>query len=143
MADATHVLSLRDGLLSVAADEHVEDLSLSIANEVLELYASHPLGRLNIQGSALAGLGAVRLNGRELPVTIGRRRDSLDIPAAAWGKLGTRNSGTMNPRTVNNRTPNNQALNTRTVNTWEQEHEHKEQEPGPRNLDHGTVLCAE
>jgi hypothetical protein len=123
MADATHVLSLRDGLLSVAAEDHVEDLSLSLTNEVLELHASHPLCRLNIQGSALAGVATVRLNGRELAVAFGERRDSLDIPAAAWAAAPT--------------------VNTRAMNTWGREHERTAPEPGPRNLDRGTVLCVE
>jgi uncharacterized heparinase superfamily protein len=122
IADATHVLSLRDGLLSVSADDHVEDLSLSATGELLELYASHPLGRLNIQGSALAAIRSVRLNGRELPIAFQGRRDSLDIPTAAWPEARTLNTSTVNPR--------------------EQEHE-PEREPGPRNLDHGRVLCVE
>ena len=69
VADGTHMLSLRDGLLSVAADDHVDDLFLSIDGDRLELFASHPVGRLHIQGAALAGISLIRLNGRELPAT--------------------------------------------------------------------------
>jgi len=119
IADGRHVLSLRDGLLSVAADDHLDDLSLSMTTDVLELFASHPLGRLNIQGSALAGVSAVRLNGRDLPVTVRGRRDSLEIPASAWADA-------------------------RTVNTREPKRERSAlPEPGIRNLEHGTVVCVE
>jgi hypothetical protein len=119
IADGTHVLSLRDGLLSVAADDHLDDLSLSMTTDVLELFASHPLGRLNIQGSALASMSAVRLNGRDLPVTFSGRRDSLEIPASAWADA-------------------------RTPNTSEQKQERGAlPEPGTRNLEHGTVVCVE
>ena len=52
----THVLSLRDGLLSVEADDHLDDLRVTIAGDVLEVSASRPLARLRLQGSVLAGI---------------------------------------------------------------------------------------
>ena len=84
VADATHVLSLRDGLLSVAADDHVDDLTIAIDGDVLHLSASRPLPRLQLHGSALTALTVARVNGRELPVSFPGRRDSLEIAASEW-----------------------------------------------------------
>jgi hypothetical protein len=84
VADATHVLSLRDGLLGISADDHLDDLTISIEGGVLRLVASRPLPRLRLQGSALTPITVAHVNGRELPVGFADRRDSLEIAASAW-----------------------------------------------------------
>jgi hypothetical protein len=86
LADASHVLSLREGLLSVAADDHVDDLCIAIDHGVLDVTASHPLPRLRLQGSALTGITAARVNGRELAVGSSGRRDAFVIAASAWAE---------------------------------------------------------
>jgi hypothetical protein len=85
VADAAHVLSLRDGLISIAADDYVDDLTVALRHGVLELVASRPLGRIHLQGTPLTGVTAARVNGRELPRRMrGTRRDSLLVPASSW-----------------------------------------------------------
>ncbi len=74
IADATQVLSLREGLLSLAADDHIDDLHLSIVDGVMELVASRPLARLHLQGAALTHVVLVTLNGRELHLPAGGPR---------------------------------------------------------------------
>ncbi len=118
VADGTHVLSLRDGLLSIAADDHVDDLFLSIDGDRMELFASHPVGRLHLQGRALTGITLVRLNGRELPVTSAGRRDSLVIAASAWADAPTPAANVARRR--------------------EQRHE-----PGSQHVEARTIVCVE
>jgi hypothetical protein len=125
IADATHVLSLRDGLLSIAADDRVDDLSVSIDGDGLQLFASHPIPRLHLQGSVVAGITFVRLNGRELAVTAGERRDSLMIPASAWAESPTRPAAPCRPTEP------------------EQQERNESRAPATRNLEHGTVVCVE
>jgi uncharacterized heparinase superfamily protein len=94
MADGTHALALRDGVLSAAADGHVTDLHATIAGGVLEMTASQPLPRLRLEGRPLATVTLARLNGRELPVNYTGRTDSLLIATSAWGDPGAPTDGT-------------------------------------------------
>jgi hypothetical protein len=80
LADASHLLSLRAGLVSVASDTHVEDLHLSVHRESLDLRASMPPPRLRLEGSGLAGVRSLRLNGRELR----RREEPIEVIGADW-----------------------------------------------------------
>jgi uncharacterized heparinase superfamily protein len=84
VADATRVLCLREDLLSVAADDHVHDLTIAIEGGVLDLWASHPVPRVQLQGSALTTVAVARVNGRELPAGLPGRHASLEIAASAW-----------------------------------------------------------
>jgi hypothetical protein len=134
VADATYVLSSHGGLLSMAADDHVDDLSIVIRGEVLELSSSRPLARLLLHGEALAAIVTARVNGRELPRSLrGTRRDSLIVPPEAWveRRRVNRDTGAANlesrtanlePRTANvelrtgpEREPSTQHLEVRTA----------------------------
>ena len=84
IADATHLLPLRDGLLSIAADDHINDLHVVVAGDVLELVACGPIPRISLQGAALTRLARVKLNGREVPVNIEGCAASLVIAASEW-----------------------------------------------------------
>jgi hypothetical protein len=54
LVDASHALALRDGLISVAADEPLRDLHASVADGVLRLVTSQPPGQLRVEGSGIA-----------------------------------------------------------------------------------------
>jgi hypothetical protein len=84
VADASHVLAMRDGLLSVAADDHLADLHIAVDGDVLALSASQPPPRLRLQGAAVGAIRQLRLNRREAPAIPRGQRDALVIPAADW-----------------------------------------------------------
>jgi uncharacterized heparinase superfamily protein len=54
IVDASHALALRDGLLSVAADEPIRDLHARVANGVLHLTTSEPPRQLRVEGHGFA-----------------------------------------------------------------------------------------
>jgi uncharacterized heparinase superfamily protein len=83
LVDASHALALRDGWLSIAMSEPARDLHLQLNEDVLELCASEPPRQLRILGGALAGLRAIRLNGRSHPV-VSDPPDTLVISGADW-----------------------------------------------------------
>jgi hypothetical protein len=83
LVDASHALALRDGWLSIAMSEPARDLHLRLNEDVLELCASEPPRQLRILGGALAGLRAIRLNGRSHPV-VSDPPDTLVISGADW-----------------------------------------------------------
>ena len=84
LIDASHALALRDGLLSVAVTERVRDLHLQVNDDLLELCASEPPPQLRIQGGALRGVRAIRLNGRSHPLIVTDRPETLLISGADW-----------------------------------------------------------
>ena len=84
LADGTYALSQHDGAISVAADDYMTDLHLSLTGDTLELAASRPPARLHLQGAALERVRRARLNGRELPVVLHGRSDSLIVTGSAW-----------------------------------------------------------
>ena len=84
--DASHVLALRDGWLSLAADEPVDDVHVELAGDRIEIVASRPAPRLRLQGTAVAQGAAVHLNGRELPASARERTDSIVALPVHWGE---------------------------------------------------------
>ena len=81
---ASHALALRDGWISIAADDPIADLHASVKDGVLDLYASEPPPQLRIQGSAIRGLRSVRLNHRDLPPPTADHADTLVISGVDW-----------------------------------------------------------
>jgi len=84
LVDASHALALRDGWLSIAMSEPVRDLHLQLNDDVLEMCASEPPHQLRLLGGAVAGIRAIRLNGRSLPLPVTDSRESLMISGADW-----------------------------------------------------------
>jgi hypothetical protein len=84
--DASHVLALREGWVSVAADEPIADLYLESANDVLDLWASAPTARLRLQGAMVSAARAIRVNGRELPDYARERTDSVIVLPTHFGE---------------------------------------------------------
>jgi hypothetical protein len=88
VCDASHVLALREGWLSIAADGAVQDLYLEIVNDRIELSSSLPPPRLRIQGALVAETSGVRLNGRELHSDGYERADTVAAASSCWGEPG-------------------------------------------------------
>jgi hypothetical protein len=65
------VQALHVGGFRLAADAPVVDLHMRFDGPALELRAADPPARLRLQGDILAKLAAIRLNGREWPITPG------------------------------------------------------------------------
>jgi uncharacterized heparinase superfamily protein len=84
VVDASHVLALRDGWLSIETSEPVRDLHIQFDDDVLQLSASEPPRQLRLLGGALLGLRSIRLNGRDYPLPVGDPPDTLLISGANW-----------------------------------------------------------
>jgi hypothetical protein len=84
IADGAHALALADGLVSVAADRPLDDLHVGILGDVIELTASAPPPRLQVQGAAVSRARLVRVNGRDVPLSRDGRVDSMVVTAADW-----------------------------------------------------------
>jgi len=84
LIDASHLLALRDGRISVAASDPILDLHVGLRDGVLDLHASAPPPQLRLQGGALCGLLRIRLNGREMLPPRLDRPDTLTICGADW-----------------------------------------------------------
>jgi uncharacterized heparinase superfamily protein len=85
LVDGSHALALRDGGIDIEADGPVADLHVALSDGVLHLFASTPPRRLRIQGSAIARLQGVSLNGRPAPPDPAGHTETLLIPGADWG----------------------------------------------------------
>jgi hypothetical protein len=86
LADGSHALALRDDWISVEADEPVPDLHMVVSDTALELSASEPPRQLRIQGTCIAQLRAVYLNGRPYPRPSTDRPHTLLIAGGEWGQ---------------------------------------------------------
>jgi hypothetical protein len=84
LADGAHALALADGLISLAADGGVDDLHAQFDRDSIELTATVPPPRLQVQGAAVSRVRTVRANGREIPVLRPGRVDTIVIHAADW-----------------------------------------------------------
>jgi len=80
LTDVSQLLSLRDGLVSIVSETHVDDLHCRIDGEYLDLCAGRPPSDLRLEGSALAAVRIVRLNGREL----GRTGEAIELLSSDW-----------------------------------------------------------
>ena len=65
LADVSHLLALQDGLISVASEVRVPDLHISVEREAIDIVSTSPPPYLRLDGSSLASVKRVRLNGRE------------------------------------------------------------------------------
>lgn len=84
--DASHVLALRDGWLSVAASEPVTDLYLEFVDDVIDIWSSAPVSRVRLQGALVRDARVVRVNGRDLPDDARERADSLIVLPSHFGE---------------------------------------------------------
>lgn len=85
LIDATHVLAVHDGGLSVAADTPVAELHIGFGDRTMDLWTAEPPARLRLQGNILAKLGGIRLNGRDWPFTsLENTRSGLVIDGSHW-----------------------------------------------------------
>lgn len=84
LVDASDALALRDGWISVAASEPMRDLHATLADGLLELFASEPPPQLRLQGGAIRELHRIRLNRREIPRPRSDRPDTLVIYGVDW-----------------------------------------------------------
>ncbi|MGE0446234.1 MAG: alginate lyase family protein [Vicinamibacterales bacterium] len=94
LADGAHALALGDGLISVAADRPVDDLHVAIEADAIELTASVPPPRIQLQGAAVSRARLARLNGREIALARPGRIDTIAIPAAEWSAPPARETRT-------------------------------------------------
>jgi hypothetical protein len=89
IVDATHALSMRADGMTLTASETMPDLHLSIDQAgVLSMWASSPPAVLRLEGSVIATLRGIRLNGRELPVAA--PRDVRLIHGGEWRSIAPR-----------------------------------------------------
>ena len=84
VVDASHVLALCDGWLSLESSEPVRDLHVRLEDDVLHLSASEPPRQLRLLGSALLRIRTIRLNGRSYPRAVADPPDTLLISGADW-----------------------------------------------------------
>jgi hypothetical protein len=84
IADGAHALALGDGLISLAADRPVDDLHVAMRGDAIELTASIPPPRIQLQGAAISRTRLVRINGRDIGLARRGRVDTIVIPAAEW-----------------------------------------------------------
>lgn len=89
LVDATHALAIRDGWLSVAADDRIADLHVALADNRLDVRASVPPPVLRLQGGAVDRSRPVLLNGREVPLAAFGHSKTAVLTAAHWGDVGT------------------------------------------------------
>jgi hypothetical protein len=88
MCDANHLLALREGWLSVAADALVKDLYLEVLDDRIDVWSSSPVPRLRLQGALVAAARAIRVNGRDVPAAARERADSVIVTSSSWGEPG-------------------------------------------------------
>ena len=85
LVDASHALALRDGWVSIAANEPIAELSGVIDAGRLDLFATLPPPQIRLHGRALQPLSQVRLNGRALCPLETLYPDTLVVEKADWG----------------------------------------------------------
>ena len=86
--DAHHVLALREGWLSIAADAPIADLCLELHDGRIDIWSSAPGSRVRVQGAAVTEAAVIRLNGRELPAYARERADCIVAFGSDWGEAG-------------------------------------------------------
>jgi hypothetical protein len=88
VCDANHLLALREGWLSVAADAHLKDLYIEVLDERIDVWSSSPVPRLRLQGALVATTRTIHVNGRDLPSGARERTDSAIVTSSSWGEPG-------------------------------------------------------
>lgn len=83
-ADVTHLVALREGLISVSSETRVADLHVERVSDRLALWTSAPPSRLQLQGAGLAGATVMTLNGRERRTAHAAGRDGQTVAGADW-----------------------------------------------------------
>ena len=86
--DAHHMLALREGWLSIAADTPMRDICLDVEEGRIDVWSSSPASRLRIEGAVIPTSHVIRLNGRELPPYARERVDSVVAFGSDWGEPG-------------------------------------------------------
>ena len=84
LIDASHAVSVRQGLVSITAAESMADLHVSLSNDVLDLVSSNPPSQLRLQGIDLCGLRQVHLNHRAIDLSPADYPDALVIQGVDW-----------------------------------------------------------
>jgi uncharacterized heparinase superfamily protein len=84
--DASHVLALREGWLSVSADEPIPDLYVNCAGETIDIWSSAPPARLRLQGALVSSARSMRMNGRQLPAHVRERTDTVVVLPSQGGE---------------------------------------------------------
>jgi hypothetical protein len=85
--DAHHILALREGWLSVTADESLDDLCVEIRSDGIDAWSSSPAA-VRLEGAVVRTAVAVRLNGRELPIDARERSDTIVARGSDWREPG-------------------------------------------------------
>jgi hypothetical protein len=80
LADVSHLLSLHDGLISVASEVRVPDLHVSVERDLLDVVSTSPPPYLRLEGAPLSAVRRVRLNGREQR----RSGDAIELVSSDW-----------------------------------------------------------
>ncbi|MGH8186702.1 MAG: hypothetical protein ACREUC_09080, partial [Steroidobacteraceae bacterium] len=88
LCDANHLLALREGWLSVAADAPVKDLYIEALDDRIDAWSSSPVPRVRLQGTLVAAARAIRVNGRDVPAAARERADSAIVTSSSWGEPG-------------------------------------------------------
>jgi uncharacterized heparinase superfamily protein len=85
--DATHVLALGEGWISIAADEPMSDLYVELAGETIDLWSSALGARVRLQGALVEAARTVRVNDRPLPDGARERADSVIVLPSQSGEV--------------------------------------------------------
>ena len=91
MAGGTQCLSTRDGWPSVRSDAAIADLHIETGDTGLALESFEPPATLTIRGTA--DCAAVRINGRDLPLSSKPTTSTLLIHGSDWPPFSAGNSG--------------------------------------------------
>jgi hypothetical protein len=84
LVDASHARALRPDWLSVAADDVMSDLHISLWDGMLDLRSSDPPQQLRLQGEATYLVRCIRLNGRAIEASSPSHADGLVIRQSDW-----------------------------------------------------------
>jgi hypothetical protein len=91
IAGGTQCLSTRDGWPSVSSDAAIADLHIETGDMALALESFEPPATLTIRGTA--DCAAVRINGRDLPLSSKSTTSTLLIHGSDWQPFLAGNSG--------------------------------------------------
>jgi hypothetical protein len=84
LVDASQLLALRDGWLSVDAAEGFGDLHVAVSGDRLDMYSSAPPPHLRLQGGALRQVRRVCLNRRDVDVPASDDAGTVVVCGVDW-----------------------------------------------------------